>query len=125
MVEASPEESVTVPEVVGIGKLAFMVSVGTGMGWVEGHFRVPSLWALLRAICERWLSLSIFCAPLASLATQSGKMMRSPSTPPLHRVGGSAEPALSSLVPPPPQYHLTRAPLTSLSAMILRSLAKG
>jgi len=32
MVEASPEESVTVPEVVGIGKLTVMVSVETGMG---------------------------------------------------------------------------------------------
>jgi hypothetical protein len=30
MVEASPEESVTFPEVVGILKLAFIVSVGTG-----------------------------------------------------------------------------------------------
>jgi hypothetical protein len=43
MVDALPEESVTLPEVVGIGKVTFMVSAGTGMGWVLGHRDTPFL----------------------------------------------------------------------------------
>jgi len=52
MLDASPEESVTSPVVVGILKLALIVSVGTGMGWDFGHFRVPSLPTTLRAMCD-------------------------------------------------------------------------
>src|SRR5215217_5398485 len=105
-----------------MGKLAFMVSVGTGMGWVEGHTRVPSLWATLRAMCDLCTRvgsgssvLSIFCTPGDCSATQSGKMIFRPSTPPLHCVGGSAEPDLSSSPPPLPQYHLIRLPLMFLA----------
>ena len=127
---ASSEESVTVPEVVGILKLAFIVSVGTG----SSKLRVPPETVVLRltaghvrSVCSvaSGLGLSSTCPPVVgSVATQSGKMMRSPSTPLPHRVV-PRDLALSSLLPPPPQYHLTRAPLTPLSAIILRSLAKG
>src|SRR5215207_8303261 len=112
-----------------MGKLAFMVSVGTGMGWVEGHTRVPLLCATLRAVCDLCTRvgsgssvLSIFCTPGDSSATQSGKIIFRPSTPPLHCAGGSAEPALSS---PVPQYHLMRLPLMFLAVMILRLARKG
>ena len=82
MVEAAPEESVTCPEVVGMRKLALMVSVGTGMGWVEGHRLVPSLLRTLRAMWDLWSALSSRWPPvLGFLATQSWKMMRKPSTP--------------------------------------------
>jgi hypothetical protein len=44
MLEASPEESVTVPAVVGMGNLMLSISIGTGVGWVSGHwFGPPSL----------------------------------------------------------------------------------
>ena len=42
MVEAAPDESVTVPDVVGTRNLTSMVSVATGFGWVSGHCLVPS-----------------------------------------------------------------------------------
>jgi hypothetical protein len=43
MVEAAPEESVTLPEAVGMGKRTFMLRAGTGFLWVVGHRHVPSL----------------------------------------------------------------------------------
>ena len=36
------EESLTVPEVVGMGNRTFMARAGTGFGWVLGHCFVPS-----------------------------------------------------------------------------------
>ena len=118
MVEASPEESVTVPEVVGILKLALIVSVGTGMECVSGHSRpVPSLERTLRTMCNLWSVLSSTCWPFASAATQSGKTIRTPSTPPLHRVGGVAEPVPLSEIP---HLHVMRAELITF-----RSGAKG
>ncbi len=119
MVEAAPEDSVTSPGVVGMGKLAFMVSVGTGMGWVEGHRLVPSLWRTLRAMWDLWSSALSSCWPPVArfLATQSGKTMRKPSTPLPHCVGGVAEPAFPSSLP---QYQLMRE-----SLMTLRSAWKG
>src|SRR5215207_7053096 len=107
MVDAAPEESVTLPDFLGSGKLALRVNVGTGMGWVSGHNRVPSLCNTLRAMCARWFLVS------SSPLYQSGKTMRTPSMPLLHIPGGSFEPAVVSSVP---QYHLTIPVITFRSA---------
>src|SRR5918998_679200 len=109
--EAPPDDSVTSPGVVGIRKLALTVNVGTGMGWVPGHRRLPSLLSTLRAMCDLWSALSVL--PLE----QSGKTIRKPRTPPPHRVGGVFVPAAVSLVP---QLHVMR-----LALITLRSATKG
>src|SRR5215212_8726932 len=43
MLRALPEESVTLPRVVGMGKVTFMVSTGTDLGWVDGHRTLPPI----------------------------------------------------------------------------------
>src|SRR5918995_6617962 len=115
MLDASPEESVTSPVVVGILKLALIVSVGTGMGWEFGHRRVPSR-RTLRAMCDLWSALSSSCRPFESLATQSGKMMRKPSTPLAHCVGG--------VVPPPPSSAIPHLHVMRVALITFRFLAK-
>jgi hypothetical protein len=43
IVEAAPEESLTLPGVVGMGNITFMLRAGTGFWWLVGQRHVPSL----------------------------------------------------------------------------------
>jgi len=43
MVDGRPEESLTKPLLVGMGKVTFIVSTGTEMGWELGHRTLPSI----------------------------------------------------------------------------------
>src|SRR5688572_24342921 len=103
MVEYAPDESVTVPRVLGgMGNSMFVWSIGTGYGWVLGHLSFKAFSGLTEStMCERWSSLSssgigflvvgsIIGCPCSSLATsrQSGNMMRTTNLPLSHRAGG-------------------------------------
>jgi len=40
--DSSSQASVTLPGVAGMGKITFMVSTGTDLGWERGHRTLPS-----------------------------------------------------------------------------------
>jgi hypothetical protein len=83
MVEYTPEESFTLPRVVGMGNWKFVWSLGTGYGWLGGHPADPA-----STMCMRWSALSTTGCPLESTARQSGKKMRTTNLPLEHCVGG-------------------------------------
>src|SRR5215217_1057542 len=89
MVEYVPEESFTVPGVVGMANWKFVWSIGTGYGWVLGHCLIALLSGLTEStICERWSALSSSGCPLEFTARQSGNLMRTPNLPLSHFSGG-------------------------------------
>ena len=90
MVEYAPEESFTVPRVLGgMGNSMFVWSIGTGYGWVLGHLSFKAFSGLTEStMCERWSALSSSGRPFASTWRQSGNLMRTTNLPLEHRDGG-------------------------------------
>jgi hypothetical protein len=88
--DASLQASVTLPGVAGMGKITFMLSTGTDMGWERGHRTLPSRLPL-QAMCDLWFALSSRGLPFGATATQSGKTMRKPSFLVPHLLGGFRE----------------------------------